>query len=235
MNLVYKRFCEFRAACGDPRDHSPLPAGGPLSAVSCGIGPSSSKSATNQTATNQQVAVSGGGTAVGARTANISKTGVGSATQVESPGATSIVVGAKGSLSVSNQTSNQTNSNNRTSNVSTINNSGTNTTNYTYGDDALATAALNAVTNQGSQFGDAIQSLADTVTHAISSLITPAASPAAAPVVYVTSPASPALTTDAGSISPATVGNTGLTKGEIYTILAAVVVIGAAMVWHANK
>jgi hypothetical protein len=235
MNTVYQRLCSLRAACGDPRDRLDLPgAGGPLAAIRCGIGPSSSSSATQQSATNQQVAVSGGGTAVGAKTANISKTGSGSATLVGSPGATAIVVGAKGSLSVSNQT----NSNNRTisnvSNVSTINNSGTNTTNYSYGDDALAKSALDAVTHQGDQFGDAIHSLSDTVTHAISAFLAPA-TPAAAPVVYVTSPASPALTTDQGSIAPAGMGDNGLTKNEMLAIVVAVVVIGAAIVWHANK
>jgi hypothetical protein len=240
MNLIRQRFCSLRAACGDPRDRCPVPDGGPLSAVRAGIGPSSSKSSTAQTATNQQVAVSGGGTAT-SNAVSLSNTGAGSSAQINSPGATSITLGSKANLAINDSTTKTVNSNNRLTNsnntTTTINNSGTsNYSTYNGASDAVVTAAINAVTNLGSQFTEAIGGLADTVTHATTT--TPGATSAAAPVVYVTTPAAASTTSDQTPNyieSTGTTGGIGLTNGEILLILAAVAVIGTMMIWHANK
>jgi hypothetical protein len=237
VNIVHQYFVTRQAACGDPRDRDPIQLGGPLSATRCGIGPSQSQSATQQTATNQQVAVSGGGTAVGARTNTISKTGAGSATIVGA-GNTAITLGAKSTLNTNTSTVNQTNSNNRVttsnSNNTTVNNSGTSNVTNTYGDDAATIAALNAVTNQGAQSEDAISGLADTITQAFDTVATLfTASPQTGSVGYVSTPQSNTPAAPAAVYTQDTTGTSGsgLTQNEVIAIIAAIVVIGGIMIF----
>ncbi|MGA2853905.1 MAG: hypothetical protein ABSE90_07240 [Verrucomicrobiota bacterium] len=220
INLVRKRFFTLRAACGDPRDLCPLPDGGPLSATRCGIGPSSSKtsSATNQNATNQQVAVSGGGTAIGARpitTGKVSGKGaaqvVGNKNQVTTFGNVSgrgaqaiagsnnlaLTIGDKMSGNVrinspTNTTSNVSNSNNR------LQNSQNTTTNTTINNSG--TSNYNTVYGASD---DVLTAALEAVTHqgdqaagAISMLADTlshaTATPAAMPTINVMSPTQPA-------------------------------------------
>ena len=231
MISVSNKFSDFRAACGDPRDRDLYTPGGALSAARFEIGGGSSSS-TRQTATNQQVAVSGSGTAIGARTNSVGNvSGRGAAVVSGSPGAIALTFGDKNTGAVainSPTTTNNTNTNsgnritqnnsNNTTTTTTINNSGTSdyTTNQTYDyTDPQAEAAIAA--------------LSDTVTHlsanAGQSPIINVSAPA--PVVYVSTPAgaNPTVTPDNSTPGAPGPGN-GITGGEIAAIIGALVLLG---------
>jgi hypothetical protein len=245
VNIVHQLFLKRLAVCGDPRDRDPIQLGGPLSATRCGIGPSQSSSKTAQTATNQQVAVSGGGKAVGAVTSGavsgkgsasvggtgnkVKTTSVGNVSKgnaVLGNGNTAVTQGAKSTLNLTTNTSTSTVGANNSvttsnSNNTTINNSGTSNVTNTYGDDAATIAALNAVTNQGAQSEDAIGGLADTITHAFDTVATFfTASPQTGSVGYVSTPqsntpAAPAATYT--QVVPTTTDETGGGSGLTQT------------------
>jgi len=228
VSIVFKNFCDRGKSCRDPRDADLCPAGGPLSAAYCGIGPSISTPTTTtlQSAKNQQVAVSGGGTAIGAKTYTLGNVGKGAASIIGA-GNTVTTIGKGAKISTSTNTSTNTNVRSTVSNSNNVTNSGTYQTTNIYGDDA---AALEAVTNQGAQSEDAIATLGDTITHAIAGLgslvsSTPAA---AANPIYVTTPA--ATQDGTAYVGQPQSGISGLTTGEVVAIIAAIAAIGIAMI-----